>query len=142
MPYDPKAKKLHEFDKCCATKIEKGNSFSNMINKQKKYFKLIDILLTSKIDEKNIEELAKAATCYVDGKKFVKGEQMWPEKEDCHNCICNEGFDNSTISGSPHCRKVECNIDFHHGDDFHRGCIPIYWKKASCCPIEWRCRKI
>lgn len=66
---------------------------------------------------------------------------MYPESHSCHTCVCQAGFDNKTIVGNPHCTKVDCNVEFNYGDRIARGCIPVYYKDSTCCPISWRCRK-
>lgn len=77
--------------------------------------------------------------CYVEGKEYFKGEIMLSE---CHNCICAEGFDNSTISNNNHdCEKHQCNIEVYHSDQLNNGCIPIFHEKSNCCPFGYRCRK-
>lgn len=92
------------------------------------------------LDKEKIAELSKT-TCFVNGNQYVKGQVMYPDSHSCYTCICDSGFDNQTIVDSRHCKKVDCNVEFHYSDNIARGCIPIYYKDASCCPIGWRCRK-
>lgn len=96
--------------------------------------------LVTRIDMAKIAEISETK-CYLDGQKYVKSEAMYPESHSCHSCVCDTGFDNKTIADSPHCSKIDCNIEFHYGDRLAAGCIPIYYKDSNCCPISWRCRK-
>lgn len=73
--------------------------------------------------------------------EYVKGQKMFSDRIGCYACICDENFDNSTITNNPHCQKIKCNIEIHYGDRLIAGCIPIYYGKPNCCPIDWRCRK-
>lgn len=79
--------------------------------------------------------------CYIDNKEYVKGQKMFSGKNGCYACICDDGFDNTTLSMSTHCQRVKCNIDILYTDRVMAGCIPIYYGKAMCCPIGWKCRK-
>lgn len=66
---------------------------------------------------------------------------MYSERNGCFACICDENFDNTTIAMNPSCQKIKCNIEIHYADRIMAGCIPIYYGKANCCPIGWRCRE-
>ncbi|XP_059608964.1 kielin/chordin-like protein [Phlebotomus argentipes] len=88
-------------------------------------------------DEAAIEELP---TCYLDGRKYRKGQKMYPETRSCYTCICDEGFDNSTkLENNTHCNFINCGIELHSSDDVKNGCTPIYYETPICCPIGWRC---
>lgn len=91
-------------------------------------------------DKEKIDEIS-LTKCYLDGQQYVKGQAMYPDSHKCHSCVCETGFDNGTIVDNPHCSKIDCNIQFHHGESISRGCIPVYYEDATCCPISWRCRK-
>lgn len=65
---------------------------------------------------------------------------MYPASDDAI-CICDKGFNNATIANNPHCRTVDCNIPLHYADKLREGCAPVYYGKATGCPIEWICRK-
>lgn len=77
----------------------------------------------------------------MENKEYVKGQKMYSDRIGCYSCICDENFDNTTIINSPNCQKVKCNIEIHYADRLMAGCIPIYYGKSNCCPIDWRCRK-
>lgn len=79
--------------------------------------------------------------CYIDNKEYVKGQKMFSGKNGCYACICDDGFDNTTLAMSTHCQRVKCNIDILYTDRVMAGCIPIYYGNAMCCPIGWKCRK-
>jgi len=89
-------------------------------------------------DDKERAELSKTK-CYVDGKEYIKGELIRPESRDYYHCICDEGFDNSTIFDNRYCKKKVCNIEVYRANDVDNGCIPIFYKKSTSCPFEWRC---
>lgn len=92
------------------------------------------------IDRDKIAELSRTR-CYLENKEYVKGQKMFSDRIGCYACICDEHFDNNTIVNNPNCQKVKCNIEIHYGDRLMLGCIPVYYGKFTCCPIDWRCRK-
>lgn len=117
----------------------------NAVSSCKYLFQMFDLtfdifLIFPILDLEKIANISKTR-CWLDHKEYVKGERMYPEQIDCYSCICDEGFDNSTILYNSHCRKIKCHIEVRYADRLHAGCIPIYYGKATCCPIGWRCRK-
>lgn len=91
--------------------------------------------------ECNRDKIAKLleTRCYLENKEYVKGQKMVSDVTGCYACICDENFDNTTIVNNPNCQKIKCNIEIHYADRLMAGCIPIYYGKANCCPIDWRC---
>lgn len=92
-------------------------------------------------DSDKIAELSQTR-CFLENKEYVKGQKMFSERQGCHACICDDGFNNLTIVNNPHCQPVKCNIEIHYADRLMAGCIPIYYGKVNCCPIGWRCREL
>lgn len=129
-----------QFDRCCG-KYE----CSKLLPPKKKLFyawnekplKTFDCVST---DRDKIVELLQTR-CYLENKEYVKGQKMISEVTGCYACICDEHFDNTTIVNNPNCQKVKCNIEIHFADRLMAGCIPIYYGKVNCCPIDWRCRE-
>lgn len=91
-------------------------------------------------DRDKIAELLETR-CYLENKEYVKGQKMFSDVTGCYACICDENFDNTTIVNNPNCQKIKCNLEIHYADRLMAGCIPIYYGKVNCCPIDWRCRK-
>lgn len=83
-----------------------------------------------------IEQLSK---CYFEGKMYREGETMYPAEKTCYKCFCQQGFDNGTIVGNPHCQEINCGIELRSVERLANGCIPVYFGNHRCCPIEWRC---
>lgn len=71
--------------------------------------------------------------------EYKKGEMMY--LDDCYQCICAEGFDNTTLVGNKDCKRIDCSLEIHYADKIKHGCVPIYYEKSTCCPIDWRCRE-
>lgn len=121
-----------QFDRCCG-KYECSN-----------WIQLWIILRNAEgfsfLDRNRIEELSRTR-CYLDNKEYVKGQKMFSDRVGCYACICDESFNNATIANNPNCQKVKCNIEIHYADRFMAGCVPVYYGKFNCCPIDWRCRK-
>lgn len=94
-------------------------------------------------DKPDIEK-SKATKCHYDGKEYNDGQEIHPNDEVI--CYCGEGFDNSTLINNTHCekpkKKLDCNIPLHYFAKVRDGCIPVYYKSATGCPIEWICRKL
>lgn len=91
-------------------------------------------------DRDKIAELLETR-CYLENKEYIKGQKMFSDVTGCYACICDENFDNTTIVNNPNCQKIKCNLEIHYADRLMAGCIPIYYGKVNCCPIDWRCRK-
>lgn len=67
---------------------------------------------------------------------------MYPEGGSCHNCLCTENFNNLTaVEANPACHKINCGMELRI-DEIKSGCVPVYWKTPTCCPIEYKCRKL
>lgn len=85
-----------------------------------------------------IDTLSK---CHVEGRSYYEGQRIYPESDSCFMCLCTQNFDNSTLFASnSNCVKIDCGIEH----DLHRiraGCVPVYYKTPTCCPIDMRCRK-
>lgn len=82
----------------------------------------------------------KANVCHLEGREYHEGQQMYPKDDDAI-CICAKAFNNATIANNPHCRSVNCNIPIHYSDRLREGCAPVYYGKATGCPIDWVCRR-
>lgn len=79
-------------------------------------------------------------TCEVGGKSYRIGEQIYPD-DSCYKCFCAENFNNNiSIAENPNCVKIDCGIELNI-DRIKEGCVPIYFKTPTCCPIEYKCRK-
>lgn len=85
--------------------------------------------------------------CHFRGETFGYGQKFYPKTifAACHQCICDENFDNSTVmemqEGNKSCKKVNCGLQLRFMDEFKSGCTPIYYKDTKCCPIDFQCRK-
>lgn len=86
------------------------------------------------------EKIKKLSKCYLGGTEYLEGASMYPEGT-CMKCECNEHFKNDTIIGNPNCEEINCGTSLRYLSQFRSGCIPTYFKDASCCPYQWRCRK-
>lgn len=66
---------------------------------------------------------------------------MYPGGNTCHTCLCTNTFDNKlSVADNPDCHKIDCGIELDLGK-FKSGCVPVYFEKPNCCPIETKCRK-
>lgn len=90
-------------------------------------------------DKTEMEKL-QAIKCHVDGKDYIGGQKIYPENTEA-SCICNDGFNNRTFENNPHCEPLDCNIEVYSINRLRDGCVPIYYKKVTGCPIDWVCRK-
>ena len=85
-------------------------------------------------------ECYKAGTppyaCELEGQSYVRGQYMYPDREPCQVCHCQEGWiSNATEENSRFCRRVDCPMpDFN----IHDGCKPVY-TAGVCCPTSWEC---
>lgn len=84
------------------------------------------------------EALTKLAKCEFNGETYYEGELI-DSGESCFTCFCAKGFENKPVEENKHCHKINCNIELHFGKKIAAGCIPIYYKTESCCPIDWKC---
>lgn len=65
---------------------------------------------------------------------------MYPDS--CHTCLCTKEFNSSVpIDSNKDCKKVDCGIELRSLYRLQSGCVPIYYGKSDCCPIDFRCRK-
>jgi len=84
------------------------------------------------------EDLTKLAKCEFNGKSYYEGERM-DAGDSCSSCYCGEGFEDKPVEENKHCSKINCNIELHYYKRIVEGCVPVYWKVDTCCPIDWRC---
>uniref|UniRef100_A0A1B0D0W6 Uncharacterized protein n=2 Tax=Phlebotomus papatasi TaxID=29031 RepID=A0A1B0D0W6_PHLPP len=85
------------------------------------------------------EDINKLPLCYMNDREYRLGEKIHISGS-CYICICANGFDNTTkIEENPHCQLINCGLELHSSGNLKAGCTPIYYKKATCCPIGWRC---
>lgn len=85
------------------------------------------------------EEVAKLSTCELEGTTFHEGQKMYP-KDLCYSCFCTKEYNSSIpVEKNPSCRKIDCGITLRNTGRLSEGCIPVYYKKETCCPIGWRC---
>ncbi|XP_031619448.1 uncharacterized protein LOC116338382 [Contarinia nasturtii] len=78
--------------------------------------------------------------CVFEGKNYGIGEKMYPKDDSCYRCLCGEGFTNKTsLAENPHCQRVNCHIELNQFKDIIEGCVPIYYKTPTCCPIAVKC---
>ncbi|CRK99916.1 CLUMA_CG013219, isoform A [Clunio marinus] len=83
-------------------------------------------------------DLLKLDKCVFQGQTYYEGQSIDAEGS-CYSCHCGKGFEDKPVEENKHCKKINCNIEIHYSGRFARGCVPIYWKTDSCCPIDWRC---
>lgn len=89
------------------------------------------------------KEIKKLAKCHFENTEYTQGQRMYSDLSPCHSCVCEPGFDNSTrIEENQHCTKVDCGIEIRNLDRIRKGCVPVYFGESSCCPHEYRCRKL
>lgn len=88
------------------------------------------------------EEIAKYKTCEYNGVTYQKGSTIYPTRDSCYKCLCDDNFDNSTYIGNPLCKEIDCGISLRYTPNLQKGCIPIYYGNDQCCPIDWKCRKL
>lgn len=82
---------------------------------------------------------APLPTCLVDGKVFVEGQKFYPKAEPCKECRCKAGFEGKFEE--PFCKDVSCDVELHYGSRIRKNCVPVYYGKQGCCPIDWKCRE-
>lgn len=78
-------------------------------------------------------------TCLVDGNVYKEGQKFYPKDEPCKVCICKEGF--SGKYEEPYCQDVTCGVELHYTSRMTEECVPVYFGRKGCCPIDWKCRK-
>lgn len=86
------------------------------------------------------EERKKLATCWDNSVAHREGEKFISASNPCYECRCHKDFDNTTITGNAHCRKLNCDIELKYKTFIQRGCLPIF-EDDKCCPIDWKCRE-
>lgn len=101
--------------------------------------RLPQLTLTFCTDENEIANLTK---CYEDDKVYHLGEKFEIAAHPCYECICSADFDNATaIADNSDCAKLDCGIEMRQAKHIRDGCVPIYYGRERCCPIDYRCRK-
>ncbi|KDR18192.1 kielin/chordin-like protein [Zootermopsis nevadensis] len=75
--------------------------------------------------------------CQYGGTTYREGQMIYPEDAPCKQCICQRGF-NETLAG-PWCQEISCGIELHYSRRISDGCVPVYYGRTGCCPIDWRC---
>lgn len=65
---------------------------------------------------------------------------MYSDNFPCYTCQCTPDFNGTDVINNPNCQLANCDIQDSIGR-FIDGCIPIYYGKHVCCPINWKCRK-
>lgn len=108
---DPSRKCIKQYDHehCCAIKTLCGN---------------------------DTEVLAK---CEFENATYREGQKMYP-KDLCYSCLCTKDYNSSIpVKENPNCNKIDCGITLRNTGRLSEGCIPVYYKKETCCPIGWRC---
>ncbi|KAK6621131.1 hypothetical protein RUM43_011437 [Polyplax serrata] len=78
-------------------------------------------------------------TCLVDGKVYLQGQKFYPNDEPCKECYCQEGFEGKFEE--PFCKNVACNVELHYASRIRDNCVPVYYGRQGCCPIDWKCPK-
>jgi len=73
-------------------------------------------------------------SCNVDGRSYKFGEKMYPKKNPCLVCLCQEGWDGTL--DAPYCKEADCEL--YRSTQLAAGCQPIY-REDVCCPIDWIC---
>lgn len=64
---------------------------------------------------------------------------MYP-KDLCYSCLCTKDFNSSIpVQNNSNCHKIDCGTTLRNTGRLSEGCIPVYYKKETCCPIGWRC---
>lgn len=78
-------------------------------------------------------------TCELDGKTYRVGERFNPDNS-CYECRCVHDFNNATsYADNPNCMKINCGMELEM-NNLRNGCVPVYFRTANCCPIEYKCR--
>ncbi|PSN46820.1 hypothetical protein C0J52_09569, partial [Blattella germanica] len=83
------------------------------------------------------QQTTSLAECHYGDKTYKEGQIIYPDDAPCKKCICKEGFNGTLVE--PWCRDVSCGIELHYSTEIQDGCIPVYYGKQGCCPIDWRC---
>ncbi|KAG5681524.1 hypothetical protein PVAND_010950 [Polypedilum vanderplanki] len=84
------------------------------------------------------EEKEKLATCWDGAVEYREGEKFISKSNPCYECLCHKEFDNTTITETSHCRKLNCEIELKYKSEIQRGCLPIF-ENDKCCPVDWKC---
>lgn len=78
------------------------------------------------------------ATCDVGGKIYYEGQQI-DTGHSCFSCLCGKDYEDKPFEENKDCQPINCNMELHYSINLLSGCIPVYFKDHSCCPIDWRC---
>lgn len=91
----------------------------------------------------DLQILQGRITCQHQGNLYKEGDTFYPEDTPCYTCICDKNFDGlEPIASNRNCRKIDCGLELRHFHELRQGCVPIYFKTSSCCPHDFRCRKL
>ncbi|XP_055311407.1 uncharacterized protein LOC129574067 [Sitodiplosis mosellana] len=86
-----------------------------------------------------INDVDILSKCQVEGRSYYDGERIYPDGDSCFMCLCTPNFNNKTsFAKNSNCVKINCGIEH----DLHRitaGCVPVYYKTPTCCPIDIKC---
>lgn len=87
-------------------------------------------------------QLAKLAKCEAENRTYHVGQRIYPESVPCYQCLCTADFNsNMPFTKNPNCAKIDCGIELDL-PEIRDGCAPIYFKTPTCCPIDFKCRKL
>jgi hypothetical protein len=78
--------------------------------------------------------------CEYDGRQYLKGERIYPNRETGKTCLCNEAFAKEGGIESSACWSYSCGWESVHQGKLARGCTPVYFDQGGC-PIDWICRE-
>lgn len=88
----------------------------------------------------SIDKITNLSKCHVEGRSYHVGERIYPD-DSCLMCLCTQNFDNKTsFAENSNCAQINCGIE-HDLHNFRAGCVPVYYKTPTCCPIDIKCRK-
>lgn len=79
--------------------------------------------------------------CQVEGRSYHDGERIYPDGDSCFMCLCAPNFNNKTsFAENSNCVKINCGVE-HDLYRINAGCVPIYYRTPTCCPIDMKCRE-
>src|SRR5699024_2028072 len=77
-------------------------------------------------------------TCAYEGNVYQFGDYFSPRGDPCHNCLCDERWNQTETPLESVCNRIECHFDLDRPEN--KGRVPVYSEKA-CCPMYYHCRK-
>lgn len=103
----------------------------------------IDLKQCCSTVQTRIDQIGHLSKCEIgDNRVYYEGERMYPGGDSCSMCLCTEDFNNNTtFDENPKCVKIDCGIE-HDLRQIKDGCVPVYYKTPTCCPIDMKCRKL